>query len=373
LLSGAEEETAAFGRHSLIKRYRMRTILTTVLFLTGFISFGQNFTIEDLSKLYNSRDYKSVIEIAKPLLDNEPNNMDLNLLIGRAYTGMLNYEDALPYLEFTVANDKDNSWRKAWALGDLGTCFFMLQKFQESKESLEECIKLNATKNSRNDAFGKYLLFGFSEFYSSWKIVETDSFRFHFQKMTDPEIEKYISVKEKAFKEINVFFRSSLPGRIDYFVWNSREDAKRIAGWNLGFARPDFCIVHTYFQQTVGHEMTHVISHYSSNFSDKTRFINEGTSVCFDQTRQDRLKQIKDWMAVNNKQISIKDYWEHGDTYPEEILYPVSGLFVKDMITHFGRDQFMVFFSKQTYENAKTVFGDELDNLIQEFENKMNL
>jgi len=350
----------------------MRKIFTSILILTNLISFGQNSIIDDLWKLYNSRDFKSVIDKAKPMLDNEPNNIDLNLLIGRTYTDQFNYKNAVPYLEFTVANDKDNSWKKAWALGYLGTCYFMFQKYEDSKKSLEECINLNVTKNATNDAYGKSLLFGFNDIYKSWKIIETDNFRFHFQKMTDAEIEKYTSAREQAFKEINGFFQSSLPKKIDFYVWDSREDARRLLGLDLGFAKPYFCVVHSYFQQTKGHEMTHVISDYSSNISNKTRFINEGTAVCFDQTQQDRLKQIKDWVATNNKQISIKDYWENGATYSEEILYPLSGLFVKELIDYFGRDKFIEFFSNQAYDNAKTVFGDELNKVIQEFENKMN-
>src|SRR5690606_29869589 len=96
---------------------------------------------------------------------------------------------------------------------------------------------------------------------------------------------------------------------------------------DLGFANPNFCIVHTHYQQTIGHEMTHVISHYTSEILNKSRFINEGTAVYFDQSRQDRLKQIKHWMATNNNQISVKDFWENGATYSEEVLYPLSVLY----------------------------------------------
>ena len=74
----------------------------------------------------------------------------------------------------------------------------------------------------------------------------------------------------------------------------------------------------------------------------------------------------------NNGQLSIKEFWKNGDSYAEEILYPVSGMFVEDLIKKFGRDKFIKFFNDQTYENAKSVFGNDLDNLIAEFENKFN-
>jgi len=164
----------------------MRNCFTLILILSSLISVGQNPTIEDLWKLYNSHDFKSVIEKVKPLLINEPNNLDLN-----------------------------------------------------------------STKNATNDAYGKSLLFGFDGFYKNWKIVETDNFRFHFQNMNDAEIEKYITLRERAYKKINDFFKSKLPKKIDFYVWESKEDAKKILRKNLGFANPDFCIVHTHYQQTI--------------------------------------------------------------------------------------------------------------------------
>lgn len=350
----------------------MRNIIISILILSGLISFGQNSAIEDLWKLYDSHEFKSVIDKAKPLLEKDTTNLDLNLISGRAYTELGYYKDAVPYLEFTVRNDNYNSSRKAWALGYLGTCYFMLQKYDDSEKSLNECIDLKSTKNATNYAYGKSLLFGFNVFYKNWKIVETDNFRFHFQNMNDADIEKYILSREIAYKEINDFFKSSLPKKIDFYVWESREDAKNILRANLGFSKPNFCIVHTHYQQTIGHEMTHVISNYTSEITNKTRFINEGKAVCFDLSNQDRLKLVKNWISTSNKKITVKDYWVNGEKYDEEILYRLSGLFVKELIDNFGRDIFLEFFKNQTYQNGKLVFGDKLDNVIQEFEIKIN-
>jgi tetratricopeptide (TPR) repeat protein len=353
-------------------KYIMKKIITSVLILLSLISFGQTSSIDSLQKLYNSHDFKSVIEIATPLLKNQPDNLDLNLMLGRSHTDLGDCNSALPYLEFTAKNDNNNSWRKAWALSYLGTCYFMLQKYDDSEKSLNECIYINATKNSTNEAYGKLSFFCFTEFYKNWKIAETENFRFHFQNMNDVDIEKYISSREMAYKEINGFFNSMLPKKIDFYVWESRDDAMRILKKNLGFAIPEFCIVHSYFQQTKGHEMTHVISNYTSKISNKTRFINEGIAVCFDQTNQDKLELVKNWIKTNNKQVAIREYWENGNAYADEILYPLSGLFVKELLENFGKEKCLEFFKNQTYDNAKVVFGDKLEKVILDFENKIN-
>ena len=118
--------------------------------------------------------------------------------------------------------------------------------------------------------------------------------------------------------------------------------------------------------------MTHVISNYTAEISNKNRFINEGTSVYFDQSNQDRLKQTKDWKAKNKTKIVIKDCWINGEKYSEEILYPLACVFTKELIDNFGKDKFLEFFKNQTYDNAKIVFGDKLDRLIEKTENEIN-
>lgn len=349
----------------------MKKTLTLILVLTSVITLAQNSAIENLWRLYNSGDFKSVIKKATPLLENDANNSDVNLLLGRSHAELGDYTNAIPHLKRTIKNDHSNSWRKAWALGYLGTCYFGLQKYDDAERSLNECVRLNATKNATNYAYGKSILFGYHEFYKNWKVIETNNFRFHFQNMNDADIEKFTISREAAYKKINEFFKSTLPKKTDMYVWGSRDDAKKILRTNIGFSNPDLCIIHTHYQQTLGHEITHVISNYTTAISTKTRFINEGTAVCFDLSQQDRLKQIKDWIAANDKQVTIGEFWENGDQYAEEILYPVAGLFVKDLIDSFGRGKFIEFFANQTYENAKLVFGDKLDKVIKEFEEKI--
>lgn len=355
-----------------LEQYIMRVFFTFIFTFTSLISFGQNSTIDDLWNLYNSRDFKTVIDKAKMLLVNEPDNIDLNLMAGRSYADLGDFKNAFPYLDLVVEKDATKSWQKAWAYGYLGTCYFMLQDYNKSESSLNECIKLNATQNATNNSYGQTLLFGFNEFYKTWKIVETDNFRFHFQNMNAAEIEKYVSEREVAYEKINAFFKSTLPKKIDFYVWESREDAMRILNANLGFAKPDFCIVHMYYQQTIGHEMTHVISNFTTEFTSKTGLINEGTAVCFDQTNQNKERIVKDWLKANDKKISIGEIWTNWQIYPEELTYPLSGLFVKELIDNFGQEKFIEFFGNQTYEYAKIVFGDKLDKVIRDFENKIN-
>lgn len=348
----------------------MKIRLTFLLFITCFIVNGQSPQVEELGKLYMSGKLDQAINKANEYLKNDQNNIDYKLILGRALTDKGDYKEAIPNLQFAI--DRDNSWRKAWALGYIGSCYYMLSEYEKSKTALKSCVDLNATKNATKYSYKRLLIFGYDSFFENWEIKDSKNIRFHFQNMSDPEMELYIKSREKAFTEINKFFESSLPKKVDFFVWNSREDAKRILHANLGFADPGYCIVHSHFQQTKGHELTHVISNYSNKIEQKTGLINEGTSVCFDLSNKDKEGTVSSWVKENNQKIDIKDIWVNWRKYPQDLTYPLSGLFVKELITKFGKEKFLIFFVNQTYENAKTVFGDEMDILINEFENRYN-
>jgi tetratricopeptide (TPR) repeat protein len=350
----------------------MKTKLTFILLIICFIVNAQSPREQELAKLYKSGKLNQVIDKANEYLKSDPENLNYRLILGRALTDIGQYKEAIPHLQYAI--ERDDSWRKAWGLGYLGTCYYMLSDYDKSESALKSCIRLNATENATRYSAKRVELYGYNEFYKSWTIKESENIRFHFQNMRDYEIERYVESRENAFREINKFFESSLPKKVDFFVWDSRDDAKQIVHKNLGFAEPAYCIIHSYFQQTKGHELTHVISNYTTTVSKNTRFINEGTAVCFDldQSNHYKLTKVKDWIRKNDTKIGIKDIWKNGRDYPEAILYPLAGLFVQELIEKFGKDKFLEFFQNQTYENAQLVYGMELFMLIKEFENKIN-
>lgn len=347
----------------------MRLTILSILLLASVFANAQSSEMEQLGKLYMSGNFEETIKRATEYLSTDKDNIDYKLLLGRALTDYGEFEEAIPHLKYSAENDQYNSWRKAWARGYLGSCYYMVSDYEKSKSEFEACINLNATSNATNYASNRILQFGYDKFFNDWKVVDSDNFRFHFQEMDDSDIKVYVNSREKAFQEINDFFNSRVPKKIDFFVWDSRDDAKKILHANLGFADPNYCVVHSHFNQTRGHEMTHVISNYLAKNMVKTSLINEGTSVCFDLSNQDKEKIVKEWIEKNDKKINIKDMWVNWQNYPEELSYPLSGAFVKTLIDTFGEEEFLTFFTDQRYENAKEVFGDEIDVLIEDFEN----
>ena len=348
---------------------------TTSLILMMLIMFAgaalaQNPQSEELSKLYNAKEFEKTIVKAREFLKDDPQNIDYTAVLGRALVDIGQYAEAIPLLKFVAEND--NSWRKAWSEGYLGSAYFMVADYENSKAALQTAMQLNITANATKYATRNWLLFGFQSFFDNWKTSETKHIRFHFQNMNDREMESFMQSREKAYETVKSFFGSTLPKKIDFFVWQSKEDAMKILKANLGFADPQYCVIHSHFQQTRGHELTHVITEYSGKIQKKTGLINEGTAVCFDLSNNKRQEMVKTWLQTNIQKIDIKETWNNWGKYPQELSYPLSGLFVEELISRFGKEKFIAFFTDQTYENVLKLFGSETDTMIQEFEKRFN-
>lgn len=120
--------------------------------------------------------------------------------------------------------------------------------------------------------------------------------------------------------------------------------------------------------------MTHIISYYLTDNPIRKRFINEGISVAFDLTNENKLDlALKSKGQENfNKSISIVEAWNNPKQYPEWVYYPFAGEFIKRLIAQCGKEKFLVFATNQTCENAQKIYGELLDNIIARLENDIN-
>ncbi len=346
-------------------------IILTMLCVTSVLNAQ---SLEDLESLYGQGKFNEVIDNSANMLANEPDDPIINMLVGRSYADKMNFEEAIPYLRKAIESDRTNSWPKAWSLVYLGSCYFAIGNREESIKYIKECISMNATKNVTNSALIKNVLFGFDQSYNNWEARETEHFVFHFQPLSLKDIndiDKYIKIREMAFMHISEFFVSNLPKKIDFFIWHSREDIKAVLKSNGGFAKPEYCIIHACFDQTPGHEITHVVSNYTATVINKTVLINEGTAVYFDQTSRDQLALAR--KAIKEKgysSISLKEIWNNR-VMPEAVMYPIGGAFVKYLIDTEGKDKYLELFKDQTYQNGHKIYGDKFEKIVSEFENSL--
>lgn len=339
----------------------MTKTLFQIIFLIGFCvsSYSQK---SEMSNALKNKEFEKVIQLGKQLIESEPNDFDGLLTIGIAYNNLNEFEKAIPFLE-KAKDYSEKDWQFSWSYIELMESYFAIGNIEKAKKYYKKSLGYNGTKNSTKKLKGLALLFGFDSFYQGWETLETENITFHFQNGTSIiDKESFINEREEAFLNINTFFSSDLPKKIDFFVWKSNDEAIKILKISLGFTIPKYCISHNRDNQTKGHEIAHNISFWFDNTNNKNWFISEGIGVYFDQTKANRVLQ--------KQKVDIKDLWINGNNYSEEILYPIAGAFVENLVL-FDKEKFLELCKNQTYENAELIYGNELRKIISDFNNEL--
>ena len=339
-------------------------IILLFVFLDIACCYAQNF--DPIFKLINERKLDSAFVLSQQALAEYPNDPEshyaaakVNMLSGKISTALPQYEKLL-----TMSNIK--TYTKGWTLHDLAICYFALGNSVKAEASLTSSLKLNATKNVVSSA--RYLdkILGFDSIFHSWKRHETLHFVFHFQNNSD-KVKEIAIRKELAFEKINSFFKAKLPKKIDYFVWLDEQNAQNILKKPLAFTDPGLSLTHTTEKHTIGHEMTHTIAYFATIPLKSNKLISEGVCVYFDLSNRNNVETLK---KLGFKS-SIKAIWENKTTVSNDILYPLGGELVKRLIKKFGREKFLTLLANQTYQNARKIYGSDLELLIREIDDQI--
>jgi hypothetical protein len=203
--------------------------------------------------------------------------------------------------------------------------------------------------------------------FAGWTTTETEHFRIHVPPNPKIDPAAFGARQERALPEILTFFNVTLPGRIDYYVWNSGEEAQKELGRMPGFALPAALRIHIVPDQTPGHELTHVVVFHAVRPERSSTFIEEGTAVAFDLTGRDRVSVAREAIRrAGGPQGTVLDLWalERSDS----VFYPVAGAFVERLIARGGRDRFLTLLKRQTIQNAREIYGADFDRIVSEFD-----
>lgn len=356
-----------------------KIIFSIIFLLISLDSFAEE---NLMSVLFAEGKTDEVIIKSQKLLKTDPKNPDNNFTLGAALEMKEQFKEAVPYLKNAIKYSNKNDFIYEIALSHLATTYYATGKYNESKTGFNEILG-----KSNNDSILSYSLkysklFGLSKEYENWNNITSDNFVFHFQPGTKvTNTKEYIDDREKTFSTINSFFKvKKFPKKIDFFVWNSGEDSMKIINMNPGFSKPEYCLIHSYYDQTLGHEMTHIIANFSGTPNIKTPFITEGIAIYFDQNIADKAtlakKRINKWSQKHTfNKINLKDLWQKDwDEWQRiEVNFitdPLAAGFVGLLIEIKGREKFLELYKNQTYENAVKIYGKkELENLIKSYEN----
>lgn len=314
------------------------------------------------------------IALGRRLLSESPDSVALLVVLGTNLVARGDGAEALALLQKAIRVSSQTGERlPPYAVRKLAEAYFATGKYSDAEAALAEAAQ-NSRDARRAEEVG--LSYGLSSVYKKWRTIETAHLRLHFSpKLDEARCASFARTREEAFEKINRFFGASLPKKIDFFVWSSRDEAKQVAKISqLGFAVPHACVIHSRHEQTPGHELTHVISFQAFRPDNRTRLINEGLAVLFDQTGRDRLSTARtEVQRTKTNPVSIAKFWGPDTAqFPERPFYSVAAAFVERLREKGGDEKFRRLCADQTHRAAKEIYGSELDAWIAEFERDLN-
>ena len=341
----------------------MRHICLILLMLVGLSLSAQ---MKDLGRLFAKGKYEKVIEKGSAILGKDSENPEVNSILGRSYVALNKYDESIVYLKKGLKPIEKKTFVKAWSLADLGIAYYHTGKIDKAVACLKEAIKMKATRNCTRSAHNRLMRFQENKFFQKWNKRETEHIRFHFQDESAIEdIEEYIAQHEKAYLTINRFFKADLSKKIDLFVWKDREEAYDMFGRPLGFANSKGKIINAWYKQTKGHEICHILCDAAIKPKTKTKLINEGICVYFDQSIRNKMDAAR--KVTPNGEFHLLELWESPTRYERGLSYPIGGAFIDFLINKEGKAKLMKFLKDQSIENAEEVYPDFKD-LVKTFE-----
>lgn len=358
----------------------LTTLLPLLLLAAAALPALADGPADALWELYRQGRFEEVVLQGKGLINTGNQTAQVDLAVGRALHDLERYEEALLFLGGAVELDPERTWVYAWAQIYLGGCHWQLGDRAQARQALTSARDAAATDNATRNAESSLKTLGLDAFYDDWIPFASDHFVFHFAPQLVIDRAAFVRRREAAFGEIAAWFGGAEGPPIQFFVWVDGGQAAEQGLPQLGFAKPPLGVIHARVEQTVGHEMTHVISYRARRPSAVTGLINEGVCVHFDQTDRDQLglvrRALKDEAAASGRgaplPVSVVALWEDWSLLPTEISYPLAGAWVGRLIERGGRERFLDFFADQSLAHARAVYGADLDVWLAEFDRELS-
>jgi tetratricopeptide (TPR) repeat protein len=350
----------------------MKMMLMLAILLTAVAALAQEGPADRLWELYKQGRFEDVIREGKVELTTGTPTAQVNLAVGRSLVDLGKIDESLIYLDTAIRLDPGKTWIYAWGQVYLGVVHFRQDRPDQARAAWIKARDSAATRNATRNAVNHLKMLGLAESYDGWETFSSEHFEFCYSPhLVDFDGVAYARRHEEAYEIISAWFGEGASEKINFFVWADKEEASEANMPPLGFSRPDFNLVHATADQTVGHEMTHVISAHALQPEVKVGLINEGTAVFHDQSGRDQVARAGkafDDAPEGQVTVSLGALWEDWSLLPAEISYPLGGTWVSILIEKGGKEKFLEFFRDQSLAHARQVYGADLQTWMDEFD-----
>ena len=348
----------------------MKTVLTLWLLLALCAPVAAE-SIADVSDLYMHERYGDAAALCGTMLEKAPGDPVLTHLNGRILADLYDFATAVPYLEHGLTPGAP-AWVPGWSSLYLGICALNTGDTEAARRHWNAVISGSSTANATDTAslYRDGCLDGGR--HADWIARDTEHFEFRFSPSIEGlDFDAYANKHELAHTFIATWCDAGEDRPIRYFVWDSKEEMFAAGLRTPGFNRARVSLVHVRRDQSIGHEMAHVLSLRTHKPTYISGLIAEGLAVFLDMNPGSRLEAARDALRDHGEPVTVDALWNEWWTHDPHLAYAVAGAFVEMLVDKGGRERFLELFVDMDRENARRVYGDDLDGWITEFETSL--
>jgi hypothetical protein len=211
--------------------------------------------------------------------------------------------------------------------------------------------------------------------YDEWLTHKSPVLTFHYlpETFVAGEIADIALEHERVFQYNIQWLEVDYDGAIDFYLYPSMESLYRATARDAGFAINPAREVHALWvsqdnHQSLGHEMTHVITHWTLGEPSEA-LLGEGIAVCMDDAEphpHERARALLESGQLLPLSQILGEAWFDRDP---SVVYPESGSLVCWLLQQHGADRFKQIYTQEDFPTAlEEIYGFDIDHLEKEWQ-----
>ncbi len=169
----------------------------------------------------------------------------------------------------------------------------------------------------------------------NWLTYESEHFIFHYAPdySRSHEIATFVAIRDEAFKQNCAYLGVSLDNKIDFYVYDELDEGFAVPEWNEVFADDD---------QSIGHEMTHIIVYHIAYERQKIKLLDEGIATWLNHSTVVTDHHYAAWEYIQENGLPALSELAHTRTFRRQRpqpYYPAAS-FVGYLFEVYGADAF---------------------------------
>lgn len=301
----------------------------------------------------------------------------LSLVAGRVLADRGDPAEALPHLERARAAGGRRDHTLGWTLAYLARVRFALGDHAGARTALDSATRASGSARLTALLAADRRVLGLDTTFARWRTVDTPHLRLRISPAAPIlDTAAFAEARERAAVRIAAALgdtaAAAAPKRIDLFVWDSDVEAQAAGMARVHFARPALGVTHLTWDQTVGHEIAHIVAYRAARPRTRSALVTEGVAVYFDAAADDRLADAAG--AMNGRAIArvdLRALWHDWSALPAPVAYPVAGAVIEMLVREGGAARLPALLREQTLDDARRTYGPALDGWLDALERRL--